>query len=119
MTNRQIGEVYSSKHTEYSESTQYCYYNGVHDLALFWATELSAPTDSPVSHASLQVTLVNADSDIIVAKRMLSISPVMTQALRHTLEEQLQTPLTRAEYETQVTQAYARNPDSDSMFKQA
>jgi len=169
MTNRQIGEVYSSKHTEYSEATQYCYYNGVHDLALFWArptlkeingfnkqpvelalhvdqsilfllyrivdicewsdvaynihqlqaTEISVPTDSPGSHAKLQMTLVNADSGIIVAKRMLNISPVMTQALRHTLQEQLHTPLTRAEYEAQVKQAYARHPDSDSMLKDA
>lgn len=37
MANRLVGEIYSSKHSEYSEATQYCYYNGVHDLALFWA----------------------------------------------------------------------------------
>jgi hypothetical protein len=169
MTNRQIGEVYSSKHTEYSEATQYCYYNGVHDLALFWArptlkeingfnnqpieialhveqsilfllyrivdicewsdvaynihqlqaTEITVPTDSPGSHAKLQMTLVNAGNGIIVAKRTLSISPVMTQALRHTLQEQLQTPISRSQYEAQVRQAYARHPDSDSMLKEA
>lgn len=169
MTNRQIGEVYSSKHTEYSEATQYCYYNGMHDLALFWArptlkeingfnkqpveialhveqailfllyrivdicewsdvaynihqlqaTEITVPGESPGIHAALQMTLVNADTGIIVAKRMLSISPTMTQALRHTLLEQLQTPLTRAEYEAQVKQAYARHPNSDSMLKHA
>jgi hypothetical protein len=38
MTTRQIGEVYSAGHTEYSEATQYCYYDGVHDLVLFWAS---------------------------------------------------------------------------------
>lgn len=169
MASRQIGEVYSSRHTEYSEATQYCFYNGMHDLALFWsaptlteisgfnqqpvelslyveksilfllyrivdicewsdvaynihqlqANEITVPTDSPGTHALLQMTLVNADSGIIVAKRMLSISPVITQALRHTLQEQLQTPLTRAEYDAQVKQAYARHPDSDSMLKEA
>lgn len=169
MTNRQPGEIYSSWHTEYSEATQYCYYNGMHDLALFWsgptlkeingfnkqpvelslyveqsvlfllyrivdicewsdvaynihqlqANEQSTPTDSPGTHAVLQMTLVNVDNGIIVAKRMLSISPVMTQALRHTLQEQLQTPITRADYESQVKQAYARHPDSDSMLKDA
>ena len=37
MTSRQVGEIYSSKHTEYSKATQYCYYNGMHDLALLWS----------------------------------------------------------------------------------
>lgn len=169
MTTRQIGEVYSSKHTEYSEATQYCYYNEMHDLALFWArptlkeindfnkqpvelalytdqsilfllyrivdvcewsdvaynihqlkaTEITLPDESPGSHAKLQITLVNADSGIIVAKRMLSISPVMTQALRHTLQEQFQTPLSRSEYEAQVKKAYTHHPDSDAMLKDA
>jgi len=169
MTSRQIGEIYSSKHTEYSEATQYCFYNGVHDLTLFWArpslkeingfnkqpvelalhveqsimfllyriveicewsdvaynihqlqaAEISIPTDPPGTHGALQMTLVNADSGIIVAKRMLSISPVLTQALRHTLQEQLQTPITRSDYEARVKQAYARHPNSDSMLKDA
>lgn len=46
----------------------------------------------PGSRAPLQMTLINADSGIILAKRMLSIGPAMTQALRHTLQEQMQTP---------------------------
>lgn len=169
MTTRQVGEIYSSRHTEYSEATQYCYYNGVHDLALFWSrptlkeingflsqpVELSlhveqsvlfllyrivdicewsdvaynvhqlrageqvVPTDVPGNRARLQMTLVNAGSGIILAKRMLSISPAMTQALRHTLQEQAQTPLSRFEYEAQVQQAYARYPDTDAMLKDA
>ena len=169
MTTRQVGEIYSSKHTQYSEATQYCYYNGVHDLALFWkspslkeisgflsqpveislyveqsvlfllyrivdicewsdvaynihqlrAEELAIPTDVPGNRARLQMTLVNADSGIILAKRLLSISPAMTQALRHTLQEQMQSPLSRIEYEAQVQQAYARYPDSDVMLKNA
>ena len=169
MTSRQVGEIYSSKHSEYSEATQYCYYNGVHDLALFWsrptlkeingflsqpleislyvehsvlfllyrivdicewsdvayniqqlrAEEQVVPADIPGSRARLQMTLVNADSGIILAKRMLSISPTMTQALRHTLLEQTLTPLSRYEYEAQVQQAYARYPDTDAMLKDA
>ena len=169
MTTRQVGEIYSSKHTQYSEATQYCYYNGVHDLALFWtrptlkeingflsqpleislyveqsvlfllyrivdicewsdvaynvhqlrAEEQLVPADIPGNRARLQMTLVNADSGIILAKRMLSISPAMTQALRHTLQEQMKTPLSRFEYEAQVQQAYACYPDSDAMLKNA
>jgi hypothetical protein len=169
MTTRNIGEIYSSKHSEYSEATQYCYYNGVHDLALFWArptlkeingfqsqpVELSlyveqsvlfllyrivdicewsdvayniqqlraeeqlVPADPPGSCARLQITLVNADSGIILAKRMLGIGPAMTQALRHTLQEQLNTPCSRIQYESQVQQAYARYPVTDAMLKDA
>lgn len=169
MTTRKVGEIYSSRHTEYSEATQYCYYNGVHDVALFWsrptlkeingflsqpvelalyveqsvlfllyrivdicewsdvaynihqlrAEEQIVPADAPGSRARVQMTLVNADSGIILAKRMLNISPALTQALRHTLQEQMQTPISRAEYEAQVQQAYARYPDTDAMLMDA
>ena len=169
MTTRNVGEIYSSKHTEYSEATQYCYYNGVHDLALFWArptlkeingfmsqpVELSlyveqsvlfllyrivdicewsdvayniqqlraeeqmVPADPPGSCARLQMTLVSADTGVILAKRMLGIGPAMTQALRHTLQEQMNTPCSRTQYEAQVQQAYARYPDTDAMLKEA
>lgn len=43
----------------------------------------------------------------------------MTQALRHTLQEQLKTATTRFEYEAQVKNAYARYADSDAMLKDA
>jgi len=167
MTSRQVGEIYSSKHSEYSEATQYCYHNGMHDLVLFWSRptlkeingfasqpvelaqyveqsvlfllyrivdicewsdvaynihqlrseEQSVPADIPGSRAPMQITLVNAGNGIILAKRMLSIGPVMTQALRHTLQEQMQTPCSRIEYEAQVKHAYALHPDTDAMLK--
>jgi hypothetical protein len=169
MTTRNVGEIYSSKHTEYSEATQYCYYNGVHDLALFWsrptlkeingflgqpvelalyveqsvlfllyrivdicewsdvaynihqlrAEEQIVPADVPGNRARVQITLVNADSGIILAKRMLNISSSLTQALRHTLQEQMKIPCSRSEYEAQVKQVYARYPDTDAMLKDA
>lgn len=169
MTSRAVGEIYSSKHTEYSEATQYCYYNGVHELTLFWARptlkeingflsqpvdislyveqsvlfllyrivdicewsdvayniqqllieERFVPAEPPGSRARLQMTLVNADSGIILAKRMLSIGPVITQALRHTLQEQTNMPYSRNQYESQVKEAYARHPDTDAMLKDA
>ncbi|MGV8934057.1 MAG: hypothetical protein ACOH1I_05505 [Gallionellaceae bacterium] len=169
MISQQVGEIYSSKHSEYSETTQYCYYNGMHDLALFWSqptpkesngflkqpVELALhvehsvlfllyrivdicewsdvafniqqlrteqreiPHDAPGKQAQLQLTLVNADSGIIVAKRMLSMGPAMAQAIRHTLQEQLAVPCSRLEYETQVKQAYARYLDTDALLKNA
>ncbi len=169
MTTRLVGEIYSTKHTQYSEATQYCYHNGVHDLALFWTNptpteikgfanqpveisqyvegsvlfllfrivdicewsdvaynvhqlrdeERTVPADIPDHRDPLQMTLVNADGGIILAKRMLSMSPALTQALRHALQEQMKTPLSRFEYESQVQQIYARYPDSDAMLKNA
>ncbi len=169
MTTGQVGEIYSSNHSEYSETTQYCYYNGMHDLALFWSqptlkelngflrqpVELALhveqsvlfmlyrivdicewsdvafnihqlrveqreiPMETPGKPAQLQMTLVNADNGIIVAKRMLSIGSAMTQAIRHTLQEQLALPCSRLEYEAQVKQAYTRYPDTDALLKNA
>jgi hypothetical protein len=81
--------------------------------------ERTIPADPPGSRASLQLTLVNADSGIILAKRMLSAGPAMTQALRHALQEQLQTPCSRTEYLEQVRQIYKRYPDTDAMLKEA
>jgi hypothetical protein len=43
----------------------------------------------------------------------------MTQALRHTLQEQLQTPCPSLEYEAQVKQVYTRYPDSNALLKAA
>jgi hypothetical protein len=55
MTTRQVGEVYSPDHTSYSEATQYCYRDGVHDLVLFWtnptADEVSGFRTRPVEFA--------------------------------------------------------------------
>ena len=169
MTSRQVGEIYSSKHSAYSKATQYCYYNGIHDLALFWSRptlkeqndflkhtvefalyveqsvlfllyriadtcewsdvaynihqlrdrEQEVPADLPDSRGKIQITLVNADSGMILAKRMLSISPEMTQALRHTLQAQSRIPCTRSEYEAEVKLAYARYADTDAMLKDA
>jgi hypothetical protein len=149
MTTRQVGELYSSRHSEYSEATQYCYNNGMHDLVLFWSRptlkeqngflkqpvelalyversilfllyriadtcewsdvafnihqlidiEQAIPADAPGNSAQLQLALVSADSGIILAKRMMQIGPAMTQALRHTLREQSQTPCSRLDYQ--------------------
>jgi hypothetical protein len=169
MTSRQIGETYSSQHSEYSEATQYCYYNGMHELTLFWSrptlkekngflsqpvelalhieesvlfllyrivdicewsdvafnihqlrdSEKTIPADRPGQRGNIRITLVNADNGIIVAKRMLSISPVMTQALRHSLQEQFNIPCPRSEYDAVVQKVYAHYPDSSAILEDA
>jgi hypothetical protein len=169
MTTRQIGEVYSAGHTEYSEATQYCYYDGVHDLVLFWANpsaqevrgfngqpvefalyvqqpvlfllyritdvcewsdvaynihqlraeEQEVPTETPGDYARVQMTLVDAGTGIIRAKRIVRMGREMTQAMRQTLQQQAQIPFSRFDYEALVQQTYARYPDSDAMLKNA
>lgn len=81
--------------------------------------EQEVPADIPGNSDRLQMTLVNADSGIILAKRRLLLSPAMTQALRQTLQAQQQSPLSRIQYEAQVQQTYARYLDSDAMLKNA
>jgi hypothetical protein len=169
MTTRQIGEVYSAGHTEYSEATQYCYYDGAHDLVLFWANpsaqevrgfngqpvefalyvqqpvlfllyritdvcewsdvaynihqlraeEQEVPTETPGDYARVQMTLVDAGTGIIRAKRIVRMGREMTQAMRQTLQQQAQIPFSRFDYEALVQQTYARYPDSDAMLKNA
>ena len=46
--------------------------------------ERELPADIPGHRDPLQMTLVNASNGIILAKRKLSISATLTQALRHT-----------------------------------
>ena len=169
MTTRRVGDVYSPEHTQYSESTQYCYKDGVHDLVLFWAEptaeeihgfrfqpvefavyvqppvlfllyriadvcewsdvaynihqlrpeEQAVPADAAGTHARVQMTLVDASDGNIKAKRLVSMGPTMTQAMRHTLDEQKRLPFSRFDYDAIVKQAHARYPDSDAMLKDA
>jgi hypothetical protein len=83
------------------------------------ASEQMFLVDAPGNHAQVRLTLVNADSGIILAKRMLSIGPAITQALRHTLQEQMNTPCSRTDYESQVKLIYTKYLDSDAMLKAA
>jgi hypothetical protein len=169
MTTRQIGEVYSADHTKYSEATQYCYYDGMHDLVLFWASpsaeevrgfntqpvefalyvqqpvlfllyriadvcewsdvaynihqlraeEQEVPRETPGDYARVQMTLVDASTGIIRAKRILRMGRAMTQAMRKTLQQQAQISFSRFDYEALVQQTYARYPDSDAMLRDA
>lgn len=82
-------------------------------------TEKTIPADLPGKCGSMRLTLVNADNGIIVAKRMLSISPAMTQALRHTLQEQTRIPCTRPEYDAIVYKVYTHYPDSAAILEDA
>ena len=58
-------------------------------------------------------------SGSIRAKRIVYMGLAMTQAMRHTLQEQMKISFSRFDYEALVQQTYARYPDSDAMLKDA
>jgi hypothetical protein len=72
MTTRQVGEIYSSKHTQYSEATQYCYYNGVHDLALFWTRPTLKEINGFLSQP-LEISLYVEQSVLFLLYRIVDI----------------------------------------------
>ena len=77
------------------------------------------PAEVPGEYARVQMTLVDASSGIIHAKRVVRMARAVTQAMREALQEQMQTPFSRFEYEGLVQQVYARYPDSDALLKDA
>ena len=77
------------------------------------------PNEPPGDRARVQMTLVDASNGIVRAKRVVGMGPSMTQAMRHSLQEQTTLPFSRFDYEALVQQAYARYPDSDAMLKDA
>ena len=77
------------------------------------------PAEVPGEYARVQMTLVDASSGIIRAKRVVRMARAVTQAMREALQEQMQTPFSRFEYEGLVQQVYARYPDSDALLKDA
>ena len=83
------------------------------------AEEKETPKELKGDYARVQMTLVDASTGVIRAKRIVRMGHDMTQALRQTLEAQMQTPFSRSDYETLVQQAYARYPNSDAMLKDA
>ncbi|MEW5892929.1 MAG: hypothetical protein AB1697_07305 [Pseudomonadota bacterium] len=81
--------------------------------------ERELPTEPPGERGRLRLTLVNADNGIVVAKRLVSLDKVMTQALRHTMQEQAAQPFNRLRYDAAVQEVHARFADSDAMVQAA
>lgn len=81
--------------------------------------ERELPAEPSGERARLRMTLVNATDGIIVAKRLLSLDKVMTQALRHIMLEQASTAFAQTLYDLAVQETYARFPDSDALIQAA
>jgi len=81
--------------------------------------ERELPTEPPGERARLLITLVDSDDGIIKARRLVSLDKVMTQALRHVMQEQRGQPFNRILYDAAVQDTYGRHADSDALLKVA
>lgn len=81
--------------------------------------ERELPNEPAGERGRLRITLVNADDGIVVAKRLVSLDKVMTQALRHAMHDQAAQAFNRLLYDAAVQEAYGRFPDGDAMAQAA
>lgn len=81
--------------------------------------ERELPQEATGDRARLKITLVNAEDGIIMARRLVSLDKVMTQALKHCMQEQMAAPFNRVLYDAAVTEVHSRYADSDALVKVA
>ena len=81
--------------------------------------ERDLPQEATGDRARLKITLVNAEDGIIQARRLVSPDKVMTQALKHCMQEQMAAPFNRVLYDAAVTEVHSRYADSDALVKVA
>lgn len=77
--------------------------------------ERELPHEPTGERGRLRLTLVDAGDGLIKAKRLVSLDRVMTQALRHVMQEQATRPFVQPLYDLAIQETYARFPDSDAM----
>ncbi|NWG87322.1 MAG: hypothetical protein HXY26_07430 [Hydrogenophilaceae bacterium] len=77
--------------------------------------ERQLPAEPAGERGRLRITLVNADDGIVMAKRLVSLDKVMTQALRQAMRDQAAQPFNRLLYDAAVQEVHARFQDSDAM----
>jgi len=63
----------------------------------------------------LKITLVNTEDGIVQARRLVSLDKVMTQALKHCMQEQMATPFNRVLYDAAIADVHSRYADSDAL----
>jgi hypothetical protein len=73
------------------------------------------PDEPTGERARLILTLVDADDGIIRARRLVSLDKVMTQALKHMMQEQAGQPFVRFLYDAAVQETHAQFADSDAL----
>jgi len=81
--------------------------------------EREIPNESPGDRARLKIDLVNTADGVILARRIVSLDKVMTQALKHVMREQAAAPFVREDYDDAVRMVQHRFPDSDALVRVA
>ncbi len=89
------------------------------NINLVPASERELPAEQPGDRARLVITLVNATDGLIKGRRLVSLDKVMTQALRHVMNEQATGLFVRPLYDIAVQETHARFPDTDAMVHAA
>ncbi len=81
--------------------------------------ERQLPNETPGDRARLRITLVDAETGVIQAKRLVSLDKVMTQAVKHAMAEQAAAPFNRLIYDAAVQEVHGRYGDSDALAQVA
>lgn len=81
--------------------------------------ERELPQEPTGERARLKITLVNTEDGIVAARRLVSLDKVMTQALKHCMQEQMASPFNRVLYDAAIAEVHARYGDSDALVKVA
>jgi hypothetical protein len=81
--------------------------------------ERELPQEATGDRARLKITLVNAEDGIVLARRLVSLDKVMTQALKHAMHQQAATPFNRILYDAAVQDVHSRYADSDALVRVA
>ncbi len=81
--------------------------------------ERQLPEETTGDRARLRITLVDAETGVIQAKRIVSLDKVMTQAVKHAMHEQAAAPFNRLIYDAALQEVHGRYADSDALAKVA
>lgn len=81
--------------------------------------EREIPQEPAGERARFRLFLVDSETGLICARRIVSFDKVMTQALKHTMIEQAQGAYDPLRYELALQQTHAQFADSDALLKVA
>jgi hypothetical protein len=83
------------------------------------APEMQIPQEAAGDRARLKITLVDAETGLVAARRIVSLDKVMTQAMKHVLKEQSSAPFNRLLYDAAVQEVHGRYADTDALVQVA
>lgn len=83
------------------------------------APDMQIPQEPAGERARLKITMVDADTGLVAARRMVSLDKVMTQAVKHALREQSAAPFNRLLYDAAVQEVHGRYPDTEALVRAA